>query len=62
MMIGIRKNNAPRRYFVDGIGRRVLIGLTLEETFEFERLDNEQNEVSTEAVWDERGARPDPGE
>jgi hypothetical protein len=35
------RNNAPRRYFVDAVGRRVLIGLTLEETFEFERLDNE---------------------
>ncbi|WP_456621602.1 MULTISPECIES: hypothetical protein [unclassified Bradyrhizobium] len=35
-------NNAPRRYFVDAGGRRVLIGLTLEETFEFERLDSAQ--------------------
>lgn len=34
------RNNAPRRYFVDAVGRRVLIGLTLEETFEFERLDS----------------------
>jgi hypothetical protein len=34
-------NNAPRRYFVDADGRRVLIGLTLEETFEFERLDGQ---------------------
>lgn len=31
--------NAPRRYFVDGDGRRVLVGLTFEETFEFEALD-----------------------
>jgi hypothetical protein len=31
--------NAPRRYFVDGKGRRVLVGLTFEETFEFEALD-----------------------
>jgi hypothetical protein len=38
-MISLR-NNAPRRYFVDATGRRVLIGLTLEETFEFERLDS----------------------
>jgi hypothetical protein len=36
-----QRNNAPRRYFVDGGGRRVLIGLTLEETFEFERLDSQ---------------------
>ncbi|MCP3373906.1 hypothetical protein [Bradyrhizobium cajani] len=35
-------NNAPRRYFVDAGGRRVLIGLTPEETFEFERLDGQQ--------------------
>jgi hypothetical protein len=34
------RNNAPRRYFVDAVGRRVLIGLTQEETFEFERLDS----------------------
>ncbi|MBH5369024.1 hypothetical protein [Bradyrhizobium glycinis] len=34
-------NSAPRRYFVDAGGRRVLIGLTFEETFEFERLDNQ---------------------
>ena len=34
------RNNAPRRYFVDAVGRRVLIGLTHEETFEFERLDS----------------------
>ena len=31
--------NAPRRYFVDGYGRRVLVGLTFEETFEFEALE-----------------------
>ncbi|WP_369726053.1 MULTISPECIES: hypothetical protein [unclassified Bradyrhizobium] len=35
------RNNAPRRYFVDAGGKRVLIGLTLEETFEFERLDSQ---------------------
>jgi hypothetical protein len=39
-MIELR-NNAPRRYFVDSGGRRVLIGLTFEETFEFERLDSQ---------------------
>ena len=39
-MISLR-NNAPRRYFVDAVGRRVLIGLTLEETLEFERLDSQ---------------------
>ena len=35
------RNNAPRRYFVDAGGHRILIGLTLEETFEFERLDSQ---------------------
>lgn len=50
-MTSVRNNNAPRRYFVDAVGRRVLIGLTLEETFEFERLDSEPD-----------GARPAPGE
>jgi hypothetical protein len=29
----------PRRYHADKTGRRVLVGLTIEETFEFERLD-----------------------
>jgi hypothetical protein len=33
--------NAPRRYFVDGGGRRVLVGLSFEETFEFEALDGQ---------------------
>jgi hypothetical protein len=31
--------NAPRRYFVDAEGHRVLIGLSLAETAEFEALD-----------------------
>ncbi|MET4221660.1 hypothetical protein ACVW1A_004214 [Bradyrhizobium sp. LB1.3] len=31
--------NAPRRYFVDRQGHRVLIGLSLDETAEFEALD-----------------------
>jgi hypothetical protein len=35
-----RDMHSPRRYFVDGNGRRVLIGLTIEETFEFETLDS----------------------
>lgn len=35
---------APRRYFVDAVGRRVLIGLTIEETQEFEGLDRAQAE------------------
>ena len=39
-------DHLPRRYFVDQVGRRVLIGLTVEETFEFETLD---------VAWDEKG-------
>lgn len=35
---------APRRYFVDAVGQRVLIGLTIEETREFEGLDRAQAE------------------
>ncbi|MCP3391813.1 hypothetical protein NLM27_23760 [Bradyrhizobium sp. CCGB12] len=34
-----QRHNAPRRYFVDPQGYRVLIGLSLEETAEFEALD-----------------------
>jgi len=34
------KGNSPRRYVVDVNGRRVLVGLTVEETSEFEGLDN----------------------
>jgi hypothetical protein len=37
-------SSAPRRYFVDAVGRRVLIGLTIEETQEFEGLDRAQAE------------------
>jgi hypothetical protein len=33
-------NDSPRRYFVDGNGQRVLVGLTIEETLEFETLDS----------------------
>jgi len=38
MMVSVR-SNAPRRYLMDSTGKPVLIGLTREETFEFERLD-----------------------
>jgi hypothetical protein len=43
-------NAAPRRYFVDAVGRRVLIGLTIEETHEFEGLDRAQIERDTSVV------------
>lgn len=61
-MTSIRNNNAPRRYFVDAVGRRVLIGLTPEETFEFERLDSEPREGRAGEIWIERGSQPAPGE
>ncbi|MCC8982200.1 hypothetical protein [Bradyrhizobium acaciae] len=34
------RGQSPRRYVVDVCGRRVLVGLTLEETSEFEGLDS----------------------
>ncbi|MCK1369457.1 hypothetical protein [Bradyrhizobium sp. 62] len=34
-----QRKSAPRRYFVDDHGHRVMIGLSLEETREFEELD-----------------------
>ena len=43
-------NAAPRRYFVDAVGRRVLIGLTIEETREFEGLDRAQADLSARFV------------
>lgn len=47
----------PRRYFVDGNGRRVLIGLTTEETFEFETLDNlpATDEHRNQVAWEGKG-------
>ena len=33
------QGSSPRRYYVDNKGRRVLVGLTMEETLEFEQLD-----------------------
>ena len=33
------QGSSPRRYYVDQKGRRVLVGLTMEETSEFEQLD-----------------------
>ncbi|MGY3346731.1 MULTISPECIES: hypothetical protein [unclassified Bradyrhizobium] len=35
-----QKRHAPRRYFVDAQGHRVLIGLSSNETAEFEALDS----------------------
>jgi hypothetical protein len=40
-----QRHNAPRRYFVDAQGHRVLIGLSLDETAEFEALDVSSHET-----------------
>ncbi|MDA9427369.1 MULTISPECIES: hypothetical protein [Bradyrhizobium] len=40
-----RRHNAPRGYFIDAQGHRVLIGLSLEETAELEALDLALNET-----------------
>jgi hypothetical protein len=49
--------HSPRRYFVDENGRRVLIGLTIEQTLEFETLDNlpALDESGNHVAWDEDG-------
>ena len=49
--------DSPRRYFVDKDGRRVLIGLTIEETSEFETLDSlpALDERGNHMAWDESG-------
>jgi hypothetical protein len=44
------KKDAPRRYLANGAGQRVLVGLTIEETIEFERLDNPAGSVLTNAL------------
>ena len=51
------RDYSPRRYFVDKNGRRVLIGLTIEETLEFETLDNlpALDESGNHVAWDENG-------
>jgi hypothetical protein len=50
-------DHLPRRYFVDESGRRVLIGLSIEETFEFETLDNlpALDESGKHVAWDQNG-------
>lgn len=41
-----QRRNAPRRYFVDAQGHRVLIGLSLVETAEFAALDLSSKETA----------------
>ena len=52
-----RGDHSPRRYFVDKDGRRVLVGLTIEETFEFETLDDlpALDESGHQFGWNENG-------
>ena len=38
----VSTSHSPRRYVADANGHRVLVGLTREETFEFEGLDRQQ--------------------
>jgi hypothetical protein len=38
--VGFPFDQLPKRYSVDKSGRRVLVGLSIEETFEFETLDD----------------------
>ena len=44
------KNDAPRRYIVDGAGQRVLVGLTISETIEFEALDKPDDRPGTDLL------------
>jgi hypothetical protein len=47
----------PRRYYVDERGRRVLIGLSAEETVEFEKLDELPPLIDAGHVaWSDKGA------
>jgi tRNA A37 threonylcarbamoyladenosine modification protein TsaB len=48
---------SPRRYCVDGDGKRVLIGLSVQETFEFETLDAlpPLDESGSHVAWNATG-------
>ena len=48
-MIALKQRGSPK-VFVDAVGRRVLIGLTIEETAEFEGLDRAQAEPGTNVL------------
>ncbi|MCK1735251.1 hypothetical protein IVA79_15030 [Bradyrhizobium sp. 138] len=57
-----QRPNAPRRYFVDAQGHRVLIGLSPEETAEFEALDvaaTETLQITAETGMDKGAAAVD---
>ena len=57
--------DAPRRYIVDDAGQRILVGLTIEETLEFERLDSPApfGSCGERVIWNARDTgseRPEP--
>src|SRR3954469_3054772 len=56
-----QRHNAPRRYFVDAQGHRVLMGLSLEETAEFEALDLSPKQTGqvAETALSKESAAPD---
>jgi hypothetical protein len=51
------KQSSPRRYYNNKNGRRVLIGLSEEETFEFEKLDASPalDETGQHMAWTAEG-------
>ena len=53
------KNDAPRRYIVDGAGQRVRVGLTISETVEFEALDNPGSRPGADLLVEARRVRRD---
>ncbi len=52
--------DAPRRYMVDAAGQRVLVGLTIEETIEFEQLDSPASRrlSNGQVLWNGRDVSP----
>ena len=51
------KKDAPRRYIMDGAGQRVLVGLTISETIEFEALESGDARPGTDLLANESGTR-----
>ncbi|MBR0830476.1 hypothetical protein JQ596_33710 [Bradyrhizobium manausense] len=50
------QKDSPRRYLVDSVGQRVIVGLSLEETIEFETLDSPaaRRLSNGRRLWDQR--------
>lgn len=46
--------NFPRRYFANGKGHRVIVGLSLDETFEFETLEHRHADAPHPVAADDR--------